>query len=457
MNKRHIQHLYQRIGFGISPEQLNQLEYLEREEIVDAIFEASQTTTPLQLDLSFFESKIPTGLVNRSERLEFQRKSKKKVKDFGVAWFDRLTNPRESLREKMTLFWANHFVCSSNNILFVQSYNNLLRENALGNFTSFTKKISKAAPMIFYLNNNNNKKSNPNENFARELLELFTLGNGNYSEKDIIEAARAFTGYAYNFGGDFVFKEKHHDFSKKIFLGKRGNFNGDDIIDIIVKQKQCAKFISEKIYRYFVNENINQDHIDLMSEMFYQDYDIEKLMRHVFLSDWFYDEVNIGSKIKSPAELLVGLHGVVPFEIIKKNQLVLLQKVLGQQFLYPPNVAGWKTGRNWIDSNTIVTRLRLASILLNQAQITYSDLGNEETLVSEIKQKELQQKAIIKTHTNWDSFENNYGGCSKLELIEFLITPELNEQTRTALLSNSTLPLKDFCIQLLSLPEYQLC
>jgi len=127
------------------------------------------------------------------------------------------------------------------------------------------------------------------------LLELFTLGNGNYSEKDIKEAARAFTGWNHNFRGEFIFRKKQHDFGEKEFLNSKGNFDGNAIIDNILKEKQCARFICTKIYGYFVNETIDEQHVLAMTHVFYKDYDIEKLMRFVFLSDWFYDDKNIGT------------------------------------------------------------------------------------------------------------------------------------------------------------------
>lgn len=457
MQERYIKHLYNRIGFGIDPNKLKQLSILTKQQIVDEIFAESQINTPLLIDTPFFDKIKSYDLKERSVKLEFQRKSTRKVKDFGVAWFERLKKPSEILREKMTLFWSNHFVCKSNNIIFMQPYNNTLRKNALGNFIDFTKAISKEPAMLAYLNNNQNKRSSPNENFARELMELFTLGHGNYTEKDITESAKAFTGYSNNFSGDFSIRTKHQDQSEKTFFGKKGFFIGDDIIDMIVSQKQCARFITQKIYSYFVNENINEYHIDLMTDVFYPNYDIEHLMKFVLLSDWFYNEENIATKIKSPIEVLVGIHKVVPYKMLRKNQLIIIQRLLGQVLVDPPNVAGWKTGRNWIDSNTLVMRLRVASILLNQEQITFSDLGNEEALIADLKDRKLEEKTIVKTKTDWESFMKVYGDLSKNELAEFLITSKLAPKTQELLFSNIDMPLKEFCIQLMSLPEYQLC
>ncbi len=457
MKLAHIQHLYNRIGFGITPKELERLSKKSKKEIVNELFKDSKKTTALTVDISYLDTVTSEIKKDKKKRRELQKISRKKINQFSTAWFQRLKNPSELLREKMTLFWANHFVCENRNIRYVQNYNNALRKNALGNFKNFTKTISKEAAMLNYLNNKQNKKQSPNENFARELMELFTLGQDQYTETDIKEAARAFTGYSHNFEGEFILKKRQHDEYNKTFLGKTGNFNGDDIIDIILEKKQCAKFISEKIYTYFVNENINQNHINKMVNVFYKNYNIEKLMHFVLTSDWFYDDANIGTKIKSPIEFLVGINTVVPYTFIKTKQIYLIQRLLGQVLIKPPNVAGWKTGRNWIDSNTIVTRLRLASVLLNNAEITYSEKGDEEAILTDFSENKLRRKTFIKVTTNWNAFNKNYKQHNNTTLINQIITSKINTGAKELLAKNTHLSKKDFVIQLMSLPEYQLC
>ncbi|WP_158839990.1 DUF1800 domain-containing protein [Polaribacter sp. L3A8] len=457
MKSVHIQHLYNRVGFGITPKELVRLSKKSKKNVVNELFTASKNVTDLRGDISFLKGKTYKDFKDKEQKKELQKISRKKVQEFSIAWFQRLNNPSEVLREKMTLFWANHFVCESKNILFVESYNNALRKNALGNFRDFTKIVSKEPAMLAYLNNKQNKKKSPNENFARELMELFTLGQDQYTEQDIKESARSFTGYNYNFRGQFTFKEKQHDNKEKTFFGKLGNFNGDDIIDIILQKEQCARFISEKIYTYFVNENINKKHIDEMVAVFYKDYNIKKLMSFVLLSKWFYEDENIGTKIKSPIEFLVGINTIVPYKIEKERQIILVQRLLGQVLMSPPNVAGWKTGRNWIDSNTIVTRLRLPSVLLNNAEIAYSEIGDEETMITNFKKRKLRRKAFIKVSADWNSFEENYKNNTNKELVHQIITSKINAGTEEMLERNQQLSKHDFVVQLMSLPEYQLC
>ena len=328
MTQRDIQHLYWRAGFGILPKQLLQLTHKSRAEIVNELFDKSSSVTPLKIEMPEVKHIDFKSIQKDKEALKKLRSQlQEKLTDFNEAWIERLNNPKELLRERMTLFWANHFVCRENNAFYAQQYNNTLREHALGNFRSFSKAVSKETAMIRYLNLQQNRKKSPNENFARELMELFTLGKGHYTEHDIKESARAFTGYSYEISGAFKFTKWTHDYDEKTFFNKTGNFDGDNIIDIILLEKQCARFICEKVYGYFVNTSINENHIESMVEVFYPKYNIEDLMRFVFMSDWFYDKEHIGTKIKSPIDLLVGLNRSVPMQFKQQKHLLALQKL----------------------------------------------------------------------------------------------------------------------------------
>lgn len=358
----------------------------------------------------------------------------------------------------MTLFWANHFVCRENNAFFAQQYNNTLRKHALGNFKDFTNAISKEVAMINYLNLQQNQKKSPNENFARELMELFTLGKGNYTEQDIKESARAFTGYSHEISGAFKFAKWAHDEGEKTFFNKTGNFTGEDIIDIILSEKQCARFMCRKVYGYFVNTTINESHIESMVKVFYPDYDIENLMRFVFMSDWFYDEENIGTKIKSPIDLIVGLNQSIPMQFKEQNHLLALQKLLGQVLLMPPNVAGWIGGTQWIDdSNTILLRLRLASILLNSAHISTKQKGEFNDRLDKFIKKAKEQHLPFKVDQDWSYFEEQYQNVSMNELKNHFIMANLSTEAEDFLNGLGKTSKQEHCIQLMSLPEYQMC
>ncbi|GGZ88789.1 DUF1800 domain-containing protein [Algibacter mikhailovii] len=458
MKPNHIQHLYWRVGFGISPNQLKLFSKKKKKEIVNQLFEDSKSMTTLEVDTTEIKTILSDGFkISPENRKKVQKLSRQKTIDLNRAWINRLAEGQTLLREKMTLFWANIFVCEDNNVVYIQQFNNTLRQHALGHFGDFVKAISKEAAMTKYLNTKQNRKQKPNENFARELMELFMLGEGQYSEKDIKESAKAFTGYSHNLKGEFVFKKRQHDETTKTFFGKSGNFSGDDIIDIILEQKQCAQFICEKIYRYFVNDTLNENHIDEMVEVFYQNYDITKLMSYVFMSDWFYQEENIGSKIKSPIEFLVGLKMIVPVEFENKKQLLYIQKQLGQILLNPPNVAGWKGGKNWIDSNTIALRLKLPSILLNDAYISKVKAGatNDEAYRKEAFKKKYGK--YFKTKTNWDSFSKQFVDVDTKDLPFYVISGTLSHNTALYLNTLDKSSKREYCIQLMSLPEYQMC
>lgn len=463
MKQRHLQHLYWRAGFGIGLDELNKLKSIEKATILANLFADTEKQVPLTLDLTEFlalKNKSPKVLNQEMGAKTFQKlrqKSQKKVRELNHAWIDRLSEPNAVLGEKMTLFWANVFVCRDNNIFHLQQYNNTLRKHALGDFRSFVKAIAREPSMSKYLNNRQNLKKSPNENFARELMELFTIGIGNYTENDIKEAARAFTGWSFKTNGAFFLRKNQHDYGLKTFFGKTGHFNGDDIIDIILEQKQCAKFICTKVYTYFINPQINHKRLEELTELFYKDYDIKKLMHHIFSSDWFYKEENIGVKIKSPIELLTGIQRVVPVVFNKKNQLNYLQKMMGQVLLYPENVAGWKGDRNWIDSNTLMFRMKLPSLLLNNAVINLEEKGAFEDSFEEYYKQQKNKKQFLKITQNWEQFENEYGQLKSEKLKNLIVIPPLDKDTKEFISNLEIKSNKDYCIQLMSIPEYQLC
>jgi len=463
MNQKQLQHLYLRAGFGLGYQQQKKLSPKSKIKIVSNLFSDSNHFTPLQIDFSELEalrkSYTKNGMqkISHIDKMALRKKNRQKGKELNFIWIDRLTTTNEILREKMTLFWANVFVCKDNNTWHIQHYNNTLRKYALGDFGDFVKAISKEPSMNKYLNNKQNSKENPNENFARELMELFTLGVGNYTEKDIKESARSFTGWAFKKDGSFLLKKKKHDFKEKTFMGKTGNFDGDAIINIILEQKQCARFICDKVYRYFVNPQVDKNHLEEITTLFYKDYNIKKLMQHIFMSDWFYEDKNIGTKIKSPIELLVGIQKTVPVKYLKKKQFLFVQKMMGQVLLSPPNVAGWKGDKNWIDSNTLMFRLKLPSLLLNNAKINLVEKGEFEDDFEMYYQQNNKRKTYFKTNVSWDVFNKEYAKIAPSEIKKTLIIATIDKDT-DAFLSNLEIKNnKEYCVQLMSLPEYQMC
>ena len=457
MKQKELQHLFWRVGFGIHPAEYKSINK-SRENVVNGLFNDSKSISALKVDVSYFDNITYKDIKNNPKlSKEFREESTKRIKELNFIWVNQLVITKELLRERMTLFWANHFVCKDNSIVYIQNYNNTLRTHALGDFRAFVKAISKEAAMLKYLNGKQNRKNKPNENFARELMELFTLGEGEYSETDIKESAKAFSGYNHNFKGDFIFWERQHHTGQKTFFGKTGNFSGDDIIDIILENKQCARYISEKIYRYFVNPIPNKKHIEAMTDVFFKDYNIETLMRFVLMSDWFYADENIGAKIKSPIEYLVGMANTVPMKFERRKDILKIQKLLGQMLLDPPDVAGWKGDKAWIDANTIMVRLKLPSVMLNNAMISLKEHGDFNDGFREKFFKRNKSKLPFKVVPEWAVFSKNFKSIKTKNLETYLIQGTINKGTADYLETLSKKSKKDYCIQLMSLPEYQMC
>ncbi|MEY4539070.1 MAG: hypothetical protein RLZZ306_827, partial [Bacteroidota bacterium] len=293
-------------------------------------------------------------------------------------------------------------------------------------------------------------------------MELFTLGRGNYTEKDIKEAARAFTGWGANPKGEFVFRTNQHDEGEKTFQGKMGNFKGEDILKIILQNPQTATFISTKIYRYFVNENIDSQIVALMSKRFLStDYDIKDLMEYTFKSDWFYLPENIGTRIKSPVELLVGMQRNFNIKFERKQPVLFIQKALGQILFYPPNVAGWAGGKNWIDSSTLMTRMKLPELIFKDSEITFNPKDEGDVNTENLSKKVKQMQANI----DWTAFQNNFPTQNPQELLNkldaYLLSRPLSIQQKSMILSKSegktdVSLLQNIAQSIASLPEYQL-
>lgn len=373
-NRLKNQHLLWRAGFGPMAENAADLDKVSSKELWKLLLKTS-AKAPEKIEVAqnlvdgLFKgiqdvAQMQKPQLTKEQQKQIRDQSRDDLKNLNIRWLEEMINSEAQLREKMSLFWHGHFATRVINSYFQQELLQIIRENALGNFKDLLREVSKSPSMLSFLNNQQNRKKKPNENFAREVMELFTMGRGNYTENDIKEAARAFTGWGFNIKGEFEFRQQQHDDDAKTVLGKTGNFNGDDVLDILLEQKQTARFITKKIYRYFVNDKVDDAKVEWLSNRFYQNgYDIKKLMEDIFTSDWFYEEKNIGTKIKSPIELIAGIRRFLPMEMENDQAQLLFQKTLGQILFYPPNVAGWPGGKNWIDSSSLMLRLRIPQIL----------------------------------------------------------------------------------------------
>ncbi|HCN38102.1 MAG TPA: DUF1800 domain-containing protein [Bacteroidetes bacterium] len=470
-------HLFLRAGFGIPVDKLIQLENIPLNNIVDNIFKDSESINPIILETDVDEySERKYRDLSRKERQERRRKNRQNIQKINTTWLFKMTKDKESLREKMTFFWHGHFACKNNLSKLNEIQNNTLRNNALGNFRVLLTEISKDPAMLQFLNNQQNRKKSPNENFARELLELFTLGRGHYTEDDIKNAAKAFTGWGFNDKGEFIIRENQHDTSEKTFMGQTGNFDGDDIINIILENKRTAEFISEKIYKFFVNETPDKKIINNMSDIFYKSgYDIKKLLEYVFKSDWFYDEKNIGSKVKSPVEYLAGISKIYNINFVNENVLFGMQRALGQILENPPNVGGWAGGKNWIDTSSLMFRLKLPEAIFNSSDLEfeYKKTSDDDMNImpDEEKEKKSGKNKIrvlrnLKTEINLTGYLNYLKNKNENdtidELSDFMLQIKLNPDTKNLIYKYSDKSSKENFIEstivrIMSLPEYQMC
>lgn len=473
-NQLKNQHLLWRAAFGPMNENVNQLQEISQKDLHKALVKAS-TKKPDQFNVA---TNLLDGLVkgvqdigmmqklSQDERKMLRKQSVDDLKNLNLTWLNQMINSEAQLREKMSLFWHGHFACRVINIFFQQQLLNIIRENALGNFGDLLREASKSPAMLSFLNNQQNKKQHPNENFAREVMELFTIGRGNYTENDVKEGARAFTGWGFNLQGEFVDRPFVHDAGNKTFLGKTGNFDGDDIIDILLEQKQTAKFITQKIYKYFVNDTPDASKIEWLANRFYQSgYDIKKLLTDIYTSDWFYHDKNIGTHIKSPVELLAGIRRLVPMELEKPEVQLLFQRALGQILFYPPNVAGWPGGKNWIDSSALMLRMRIPQILTDADDFVVKPKDDDDTMMGmegvDAKAKAKQVNATI----NWEAVTKVFDKIPKENLMQQIsdvvlqtkskISPDIldkyvDKQARDVYI-------KTTLVELMSTPEYQLC
>jgi uncharacterized protein (DUF1800 family) len=291
------------------------------------------------------------------------------------------------------------------------------------------------------------------------------LGRGNYTEQDIKEAARAFTGWGVNRKtAEYKFKQRQHDFGSKTFFGKTGNFNGDDIINIILQQEQTARYIVGKVYRFFVNDTPNDQIIAQLARKFYQsNYNIETLMRSIFTAPWFYEQQHMGSKIKSPIELLVGIRRNFQVDFIKRNSALFIQKVLGQTLLFPPNVAGWDGGRSWIDSSTLMFRLKLPYIIFRASDIEITAKAEGDVNKQGFVNRRMRRlDANIRWHAYLKHFAKNKDKQSIYKALSgFLLQiSHANNQAfvdRFAQVQGQQDLTKTMSLGIASLPEYQMC
>ena len=474
LNQRKNQHLLWRAAFGPMAENANQIGDISQKNLYEILLNtSSKKPGALQVANGSFDGLVKgiQGLgkmenLSKEQKKQLRRQSAEDIKSLNLLWLGEMINSEAQLREKMSFFWHGHFACRVINIFFQQQLLNVIRENALGNFGDLLREVSKSPAMLSFLNNQQNRKQHPNENFAREVMELFTMGRGNYTENDVKEGARAYTGWGFNMDGEFVFRPFVHDNGQKTFLGKTGNFNGDDVIDIILEQRATANFIAKKIYRFFVNENVDDEKVVILGERFYQNnYDIKKLLADIFTSDWFYQEKNIGTRIKSPVELLVGIRRLLPMEPERPELQLLFEKILGQVLFYPPNVAGWPGGQGWIDSSALMFRLKLPQLLTGSGRLLLTPKEDDDVMMGREGVDDRINGQDISVNVDWNPVFKVFANTKRENLSDRLneivlqTKKSVNPNVLKRYTNNSSREefIKSTIVELMSTPEYQLC
>ena len=450
LNQQQVQHLLLRSGFGDNFRVVQKYVNRSPEDIFDNQLNlATQSFREIKTDATILPHDQMKAL-SREQRKEMIKEGLEDVRKMNTQWIHEMTHGQSGMLDKMAFFWHDHFACKAREPVFMAQYLQQLRKHALGNFGEMLRAVSKSAAMLQYLNNQQNRKMAPNENFAREVMELFTLGRDHqYSEHDISEAARAFTGWGFDKSGSFIFREKFHDTESKTVLGKTGNLTGDDVIDLLLEKKQTAQYISEKLVKYFVNPLGNDDLQKQVADDFYKsNYSIPVALKTMFTSPAFFESGNIARRIKSPIELIVTLQRQLFVDIDDVKTLIFLQRNLGQMLFDPPNVAGWPDGEDWVDSATLMLRLMLpqyifkAAIIQSQAGDSFDD--NDQFKVGGPVRK-------LKAHVDFESLEKSMAHTNDSQIGEFLI------QGSKVTLPSSGGSFIDKIVHYTSKPAYQLC
>lgn len=475
-------HLLWRAGFGASPSQVKQFAQLGLDAAVKRMvdyagIDASALPEP-DIDQDVLR---PRNAEERKAALDARRSNDQdaldRIRRESLAargadrrqfvklqqwWIDRMIQTPRPSEERLTLLWHGHFASSYRSVRdawLMYQQNQMLRENANGSFADLAAGIVRDPAMIVYLNNNRNNARKPNENLARELMELFTLGEGNYSEDDIKQGARALTGYTYR-DNDFVFNERSHDGDEKTILGQTGKIDGDEFVQILLKQPSCAKFITMKIYDHFVADVGDvyervpaepRNVIDRLAELLRKEnYAIQPVLLTLFKSQHFYDAGIVGQKIKDPIQVAVGTIRSLGTPTRSAQVVGQTLNTLGQSVMTPPTVDGWDGGRGWVNTSTLLARQNLTTYLIsgkrpgknwNKSQVNYEP----EALLAELPDRDTRR---VTDH-----------------LLDHMVGPHVTADRRAPIhkfmadrkagvTSDSLVAL--LCL-ITSMPEYQLC
>jgi uncharacterized protein (DUF1800 family) len=350
--RRQVGHLLRRAGFGAN-----------KEETERCVAQGVAATVDEMVD---FE-RIPDNLDETLRQVNGGLLDVSTLEDAQTWWLYRMVHSPRPLQEKMTFFWHGHFATANHKVnspAAMHDQNQLFRRQALGNFQTLALEVSKDPAMLLWLDNNSNRKAAPNENYARELMELFTLGLGTYSERDVAAVARAFTGWSLTPARPgprtFVFNANQHDAGMKTILGRTGRWNGDDALGIILAQPAHATWMATKLFRFFAYDSPEPEVIAPLAAL-YRDsqYEVKPLVKAILLSEAFYSEKAYQQHVKTPVDYVVETVRTLDMPVRIRGLLPMLA-AMGQELYNPPHVGGWPSGRGWINPSTLLERFNAA-------------------------------------------------------------------------------------------------
>jgi uncharacterized protein (DUF1800 family) len=481
-------HLLFRTGFGGKPEEIATVLSQGLSNSLDHLLSGPTRALPVPTWLDEDKQIDPRAIrrLGDEEKKMLQRRNRQHTHELQGGWVQFMIGaptPADMLHEKMAFFWHGHFATSAQKVKatpFIYNQLKLFHDHALGNFSELLHAVIRDPAMLRYLDNDQNHRGKPNENLARELMELFALGTGNYTEADIRDGARALTGYGVE-PYQFRYRPFQHDAGSKTILGRTGNFDGDDFANIILEQPACAEFITQKVWAFFASENPQDQVIKTLADKFRgAQYDIKTLLREIFSHPDFYSAEVMGTQIKSPLQLVVGTARTLELDVNNFEFYGRMLLMMGQVPYLPPNVKGWPGGRAWIDTSRLVTRYSFAEIIaegkipaeMDPRQSGDMDLFDPNMAPEERKLKFKERRMLpprnLRLDFNAEKFTGNSSSAAEIvaAITRVLLSVEPTSGERQKLIANLETALKEKSREealqraigdVMLLPEYQLC
>ncbi len=371
-NARAAEHLFNRAAFGITSEEIEDVLQHSLAEVVDELLSTRPATGE-----PWFAERAGDGQYRQMENLpeeerrrfraQLRAADRQQMVDYASFWVDQMVNYEDPLRDRITLFWHGFFTTSSRDVrrsYEVIQQHQFLRSNALESYADMLHGIVRDPAMLYYLDNNSNRRGKPNENLARELMELFSLGEGNYTEKDVQEVARALTGYSANREGGFEFKRRQHDPGIKRILGERGRFDGDDVVRVLLEQEACAEWVAGRLIHFLEGVEPEAGRLrEYAGLLRNEDYQLRPFLRQLFLDPAFYRDEVVGTRVLGPVDYVIGMTRRLDLHP-PARYLLLAAGDLGERLFEPPNVKGWEGGETWITTSSLLQRGNVAGLIL---------------------------------------------------------------------------------------------